>query len=169
VFSSPIEPYWHGDSPIPLVFNESINFFTQNAQAAAVLSYGLLWLADGPVKPVQGPMYSVRATSAVALVAATWVNGALTFSQALPYGTYQVVGMRARGTNLLAARLVFPGAFNRPGVPACNTIGGLDFDTARYGQMGVFGQFDSTVPPTVDCLGDTDASQTYVFDLIKIK
>ncbi len=169
IFGSPIEPYWHGDSPIPLTVNESLNFFTQNAQVAAVLSYGLWWLADGPVKPVQGPIFSVRATAAVALVAASWVNGPLVFSQALPYGQYQVVGMRARGTNLLAARLVFPGAFNRPGVPGVNAIGGLDFDTARYGYMGVFGQFDSTVPPTVDCLGDTDAAQTFILDLIKVK
>jgi hypothetical protein len=169
VFGSPIEPYWHGDSPIPLAANESLNFFSQNAQVAAVLAYCLLWLADGPVKAVQGSIYSVRCTSAIALVAATWVNGNLVFGQALPYGQYQVVGFRARGTNLLAARLVFPGAVNRPGVPACNVIGGLDFDNARYGYMGVFGQFDSTVPPTVDCLGDTDAAQTYDLDLIKIK
>ncbi len=169
VFGSPIEPYWRGSRPIPLVVNESLNLFVQNAQAAAVLHYGLVWLADGPVAPVTGNVFSIRATSTVALVAATWVNGPLVFTQVLPYGQYQVVGMRARGTNLAAARLVFPGAFNRPGVPACNVIGGLDFDDARFGNMGVFGQFDSTVPPTVDCLGDTDAAQTYVFDLIKVK
>lgn len=169
VFGSPIEPYWRGDQPFDLVVNESLNFFTQNAQAAAVLSYGLIWLADGPVKPVQGNAFSIRATSAVALVAATWVNGPLVFGQVLPYGTYAVVGMRARGTNLLAARLVFPGAFNRPGVPGVNVIGGLDYDFARYGDMGIFGQFDSTVPPTVDCLGDTDAAQTFIFDLVKVK
>jgi hypothetical protein len=35
--------------------------------------------------------------------------------------------------------------------------------------MGVFGQFDNTTPPTVDFLGDTDAAQTGIFDLIKVK
>lgn len=169
VFGSPIEPYWHGDSPIPVVVNESLNFFTQNAQAAAVLSYGLWWLADGPVKPVTGAMYSIRATGSATLVAAAWVNTGIVFSQSLPYGTYQVVGFRARGTNLAAARIAFVGAVNRPGVPAVNAIGGLDFDNGRYGYMGVFGQFDSTVPPTVDCLGDTDTTQVFDFDLIRVK
>lgn len=169
VFGSPIEPYWHGDSPIPLVVNESINFFSQNAQAAGVLAYCLLWLADGPVKPVSGSVYTIRATTAIALAAATWVNGPLVFAQSLPYGRYQIVGARARGANLTCARFLFPGAFNRPGIPACTAIGNVDFDSARYGQMGIFGEFDSTVPPTVDALGDTDVAQVYDLDLIKTK
>lgn len=169
VFGSPIEPYWHGDSPIPLVGNESLNLFIQNAQAAAVLHYGLLWLSDGPVKQTTGNIYTVRCTAAAALVAATWVNANLVFAQALPYGRYQVVGMRARSANLAAARLVFPDSQWRPGVPAVNTIGGLDFDNGRYGFMGVLGEFDSTVPPTVDFLGDTDVAQLLDLDLIRIK
>src|SRR5207247_1836789 len=100
----------------------------------------------------KGAIYTIRATAAVALAASTWVNGALTFSQALPYGTYQVVGMRARGANLAAARLVFVGQPFRPGVAGVNALGNVDPFHFRYGNMGVFGQFDSTVPPTVDCL-----------------
>jgi hypothetical protein len=169
VFGSPIEPYWHGDSPIPLMGNESLNLFVQNAQAAAVLHYGLLWLSDGPVKTTTGNIYTVRCTAAGALVAATWVNANLVFAQALPYGRYQVVGMRARSANLAAARLVFPDSQWRPGVPAVNTIGGLDFDNGRYGFMGVFGEFDSTVPPTIDLLGDTDVAQFVDLDLIRTK
>lgn len=169
VFGSPPEQALHPGSPIPLVPNESLNFAFNSNPAAGVDHYGLVWLADGPQQPVAGPIYTVRATAAVTLAAGKWVNGNLTFGQTLPAGSYQVVGMRARGTNLVAARLVFVGAPFRPGVPAVNALGDLDTYWNRYGAMGVFGQFDSTTPPTVDCLGITDAAQTFEFDLIRVK
>lgn len=162
-------PLIHRDAPIPLMANEALNFAMQSNGAGVNMHIGGVILADGPMQPVTGPMYSVRATAACALVASTWVNGILTFGQVLPYGTYQIVGMRARGANLFAARLVFPGSPWRPGVFGVSAIGGMENEYARFGRMGVFGIFDSTVPPTVDCLGDTDAAQTFIFDLIKIK
>lgn len=169
VFGSLPEQLVHNDAPIPVVGNESLNFFAQATGGAATENYGLIWLADGAQKEVVGPIYSVRATSAVQLAANTWVNGNLTFAQTLPTGTYQVVGMRARGTNLVAARLVFVGAPFRPGVAAVNAIGNVDPYQFRFGNMGVFGQFDNTTPPTVDCLGVTDAAQVYDFDFIRVK
>lgn len=169
VFGSFPEQLIHPDSPIPVVGNESLNFFAQATGGAATQNYGLAWLADGPQPVVKGAMYTVRTTSAVTLAAATWVNGNLTFSQTLPAGTYQVVGMRARGTNLVAARLVFPGSPWRPGVAAVNAIGNVDPYQFRFGNMGVWGQFENTTPPTVDCLGVTDTAQTYALDLIKVK
>lgn len=169
VFGSFPEQLIHPDSPIPVVANESLNFNAQATGGAATLNYGLCWLADGPQQPAKGAMFTVRATAGVTLAAGTWVNGNLTFSQTLPAGTYQVVGMRARGTNLVAARLVFPGYQWRPGVAACNAIGNVDPWHFRWGNMGVFGQFENTTPPTVDCLGVTDSAQTFYFDLIKVK
>lgn len=154
---------------IPLVPDESLNAFVQSDPAAPALHYILAWLADGPLQPVKGNIYTIRATSAIALVANTWQNGALVFSQVLPAGNYSVVGMRARGANLVAARLVFVGGTYRPGVPGVSAIGGLDNEYQRFGGMGVFGNFDNTTPPTIDCLGDTDAAQFYEFDLIKNK
>lgn len=162
-------PLIHRESPIPLQANEALNMAMQSNGAGANMHIGLAWLSDGPLQPVTGPVYSVRATAAVALAASAWVNGILTFGQVLPYGTYQIVGMRARGANLAAARLVFPGQAWRPGVAGVSAIGGMENEYARFGRMGVFGIFDSTVPPTVDCLGDTDNAQTFIFDLIKIK
>jgi hypothetical protein len=161
--------YMHEDCPIALDGDESLNLFVQSDPAAAAIHYGLVWLADGALKPVNGPIYSVRWTAAAALVAGTWVNAPIVFSQVLPAGSYQVVGMRARGANLLAARLVFVGGGFRPGVPGVSAIGSIDDDLTRYGGMGVFGQFDNTTPPTIDFLGDTDAAQTGILDLIKVK
>ncbi len=168
VFGSLPEQLIHPDTPIAVQANESLNMAMQ-WNAAAILAYGLVWLADGPQQPAKGSIYTVRGTGAAALVASTWVNTAITFSQTLPYGTYQVVGMRARGTNLAAARLVFIGQAFRPGVSGVNTVGNVDPWHFRWGNMGVFGQFDTTTPPTVDCMGDTDAAQVFEFDLIRVK
>lgn len=169
VFGSFPEQLIHPDSPIPVVANESLNFNAQATGGAATQNYGLVWLADGPQAAVKGSIYSLRATAGITLAADTWVNGNLTFAQTLPAGTYQVVGMRARGTNLVAARLVFIGGMWRPGVPAVNAIGNVDPYAFRYGNMGVWGQFDNTTPPTVDCLGVTDVTQTFDLDIIRIK
>lgn len=167
--SSPQAEYMHGDDPVPLVGDESLNFFVQSDPAAAAIHYGLVWLADGPLKPISAPIYSVRWTAAAALAAGAWVNAPIVFSQVLPAGSYQIVGMRARSANLIAARCVFVGGGFRPGIGAVQAVSAADFKYSRFGQMGVFGQFDNTTPPTVDFLGDTDVAQFGIFDLIKVK
>lgn len=165
VFGSLPDAFIHGDSPIPIKAGENLEFGVLSDPAAAAIHYGLVWLSDGALKPVSGPTYSVRFTTAITLVAGVWVLGVPTFSQQLPVGRYNVVGLRARGTNLVAARLVIPGALWRPGVPAVNAIGNFDGLWARYGAMGVLGQFDTTTLFQIEALGDTDASQIYDLDL----
>lgn len=168
VFGSPPEQAFHPDSPNPLTPDEALNFAVVET-AGAIVCHGLIFLADGPQQPVTGNIFTVQATGASALAAGAWVNSNLTFAQVLPAGTYQVVGMRARGANLVAARLVFPEQVARPGVLAVNAIGDLDPWTARYGRTGVFGEFPHTNPPTIDCLGTVDGAQTVLLDLIKVR
>lgn len=168
VFGAPPEVLFHGESPIPLTPDEALNFaFLSNPAAAAVL-YGLVWLADGPQSPVSGRMFSVRATATITEVAGTWVNGDLTFAQTLPAGTYQVIGMRARAADAVAARLIFPEQVARPGVPIVNAIGDADPTAFRFGKCGVFGEFPHTNPPTVDILGGTGAAQYFILDLLRV-
>lgn len=152
-------------TPLSLNANEPLDFFIQNG--AAVMNRGLIMLSDGPVRPVQGKIYTVRATGAATLVTGTWVNTALTFGQALPAGHYQVVGFRAVGTNLVAARIFFTGSPWRPGTYAANVSNDNEWPDFRYGNLGVWGEFDNTTPPSVDCLGVTDTAQEFEFDLIK--
>ncbi len=168
VFGSPPEVLFHPLAPITVVADEPVNFALESDPAAAEDHYGLIWFGDGPQQPVPGNIFSVRATSALTLVGGTWINGTLLFGQTLPLGRYTIVGMRARGTNLVAARLVFVGGAFRPGVPAVNVLGDLDPPVFRYGRHGAFGVFHSNTPPTVDCLGVTDTSQDYVFDLLQV-
>ena len=158
----------HPENPIPVLADEALNLQINSDAASALGEYGLVWLSDGQQSKVTGQMYSIGGSSAVTLSAGTWVNGSLSFSQTLPVGRYQIVGMRARGTNLVAARLNFVGGTMRPGVPAINALGDKDTGAFRYGNMGVFGEFDSITPPTIDCLGATDSAQDYIFDLIKV-
>jgi hypothetical protein len=169
VWGNPSEINLWPDAPVPLVANESLNAFVQSDPAAPVVHEAFVWLSDGAQSPVTGNIFTIRATAAITLVAGTWVNGNLTFNQVLPSGRYSVVGMRARGANLVAARLVFPGLAVRPGVLAVNTIGGVDPYWPRFGRMGAWGEFDNTVPPTLDALGVTDTAQTVLLDLIQVK
>lgn len=160
---------WHADNPRNLTVAEALNFAIAATGGAAAANYGLVWLADGPTKPTTGAIISVRATAAVTLSAGAWVNGSLTFNSVLPAGTYQVVGMYAEGANLVAARLVFPGGVFRPGVPGNTALTGNLFPQFRNGYSGVFGQFDTNQPPTLDALGATDTAQSLILDLIKTK
>lgn len=166
-----------GDSPqvsldpaivTPLLGDESLRLAINSDDAGAVKEYGLVWFSDGPRSKSTGSIFPVRATSVVSLSAGEWVNGPLIFGQSLPYGDYDIVGMRAVGANLIAARLVFTGLSNRPGVAAVSDIDYHDKESFRWGSMGVFGRFNSNTPPRVDCLGVTDTSQVFIFDLIKV-
>lgn len=152
-------------TPLQLVTNESINFMIQNG--GAVMNRGLLIMADAPVSPVKGKIFSVRATGAASLVTASWVNTSLTFGQVLPAGHYQLVGLRAIGANLVAARVFFVGGQWRPGTYACNVGDNNEWPDFRYGNTGVWGEFDNTTPPSIDCLGITDTAQEFILDLIK--
>lgn len=167
VFGSPPEAVLFPETPVKLVADEGLQLVANTDNAGAAVHWGLAWFGDGPQQQVKGNIFTVRATAAITLAAGSWVNGALTFSQTLPAGKYQVVGMRARGTNLVAARLVFVGGAFRPGVPAINAVGDTDNWYQRYGRMGVWGEFQNTTPPTLDALGVTDTAQTVFLDLIK--
>jgi hypothetical protein len=152
-------------APFPLVVNEPLDVFVQNG--AAVMNRAFIWLGDGPVKPVTGKIYTVRATATASLVTASWVNSTLTFQQTLPAGHYQVVGFRAWSANGCAARVFFVGSPWRPGALMVNAEANNEDFYLRYGNIGVWGEFDNTVPPTVDFMGITDTAEVVYFDLIK--
>lgn len=168
VLGSPPEALFHPRSPIALVADEAININMLSDPAAAVEHVAGIWLSEGPIQPVDGNIVTVRATSAVAQTVSGWVGGALTFSQTLPAGKYQIVGWVARSTDGILARLVFPGGRWRPGVPVINAIGDRVLREQRYGNLGVFGEFEHLLPPEVEMFGGVAAAQVHLFDLIKV-
>lgn len=159
------------DNPVPLVVNEGLNYFDDASSAATAGQHGaVVFLSDGSRTPVvKSKIFTMRATATITLVKSTWVNGALTFGQTLPVGKYDVVGLRAEGTGLLAARINFigPSAVTRPGCPAQATSQVSDVIAFRMGRLGVWGTFDSTTPPSIDCLGVTGTTQVFYFDLVQ--
>ncbi len=155
-------------SPIPLVGDEDMQWINNSDAGGAVAEYGFVWYSSGPIQPVSGRIHTIRATSAITAVAGTWVAGALTFNEALPFGRYAIVGMRCHGPTTIAGRLVFVGPGWRPGVIAVADKESPDNPLCRFGNMGVYGEFDSVAPPTVEIIGSAGTAQIFHFDVIKI-
>ena len=163
--------YPHFDSPIPLDVNEGVEALVNKPADGAAVGTILAWLADNPLTPVIGEIFTVRVTATITSIVGTWANGNLTFSQTLPVGRYAIVGanMLETGGDLIAFRFVVAGYGWRAGGLACNNYGSRPHDRQRYGGMGVWCEFDSTTPPTLDILAYAAASQSVVgyIDLIK--
>lgn len=161
-------------SPIILVKDEALSADVAEDSGGADTEDVFAWLADGAVAPVAGEIFSLQVSSAVTLVPNAWTNGALTFDQQLPVGSYQIVGASFQSANLIAFRFVFAGFLWRPGGVARDTnAGGLvtfaDPPGQRRGGWGVWGQFAHNTPPTVDFMSaGADTSEVGVLDLIKV-
>jgi len=155
-------------SPLELVPSEKLNFKVKNGGSAG--AWGVVFLADAIPTPVSGKIFTVKATSSTTCTANKWTSGTLTFSQDLPAGRYQVVGMRAKSANIVAARLMFVGQVWRAGC-----IGVRSYDAEydrmfRYGNLGVFGEFEFDQPPQIEFLATSgDTSEEVWLDLIQIR
>lgn len=164
-----VGPMW-GTLRIPQ--NDEFGIEVSRAGAGAADSFAGIWYAPGRTPAPQGPIITMRATATIVLTVGTWVAGALTFDQSLPYGRYAVVGMTAIVGDAMFARLAFPGQTQyRPGVPVVEAYGSyVNPQVFRMGAFGLFGQFDSTAQPLVEVLGHTAGSEAgvYLLDLIKI-
>lgn len=170
----PADPHhiclWSAGLP-DLATNEGLDAIVNTDPAAPQIHSVIVWLADQAPTPIApAEIFTIRATSATALVAGAWTTvQALTFDDALPVGRYSIVGMRAQSANMLAARIVAPGAPWRPGVLGCNTITHRESYSFRYGRVGEFVQFDEVTLFAVEALsGAADATQIYHFDVVKI-
>jgi len=154
-------------APKPIGGGEALNLLVSADAAAKIV--GLVWFTDAAISPVTGEIFTVKATASETLSAYEWTNGALTFTESLPSGRYQVVGMAAKSAGLIAARLVFPGYAWRPGCIGCDGYNEKPLREMRLGRFGVWGEFDHDLPPTVDFLSlSADTSEEVWLDLIKI-
>jgi hypothetical protein len=153
-------------SPIPLKQVEALQFQVLSDPASATGQYGFVWLSDGAIAPVSGAIRRVRATASITLSAGTWVNGSLTFPVSLKAGRYQVVGMKAVGTGLIAVRLVFPGMAWRPGCIGVPDVKSISSPIFEAGEFGVLGEFVHSSPPTLDAVGASGSSQQIFLDVI---
>jgi len=160
----------HPDLPIDLTPGEGLEAMVKSNPASAEVHSVVVFLADGAIAPVTGVIHPVKFTTAITETVGVWKNGAITFSQTLPVGRYQIVGAAMWGTSGVAFRFVLKGDGHRPGFICHGTEGNRGNKYQRHGRMGVWGEFDSSVPPSVDWLAmaTSGSAQTGVMDLIKI-
>lgn len=127
-----------------------------------------LWFSFGSAPIPASPIYRLRFTATITAVVGSWVTGALTPDTTLPQGTYSVVGMDAFGTNLVFARLIFPGSFFRPGVLCRNATSGVAWPGWADGRMGVYGSFKSVNLPNLEILASgANTAQTVFLDVVR--
>lgn len=159
------------DNPLSLVTNEGLDFYSELSSGATppIVGYGVVFLSDTAPTPAKGQMVRVKATAAIAQSASAWVSGPLTFSQTLPVGTYDIVGMRVVSADGVVARLIFIGASSvtRPGCPVAAAYNTAVPAVFEKGGMGIYGSFNSTNPPSLEILGGAAAVQEVYLDLIK--
>lgn len=136
---------------------------------AATCYYGL-WLGSGYPARARGECRSLKATAGVTLSTSQWNSGTLSFSDnPLPAGKYRILGAMGYGANLLFGRFVFPDSNYRPGFLAQQLVSEYSWDWFRYGNMGAWGEFYNTAPPSMEFLGyGAGSSQTIIVDLEKI-
>lgn len=155
-------------SPLVLDEGEAYNVEVHSDTTAAARQWILSWFCDNVPAEVDGGAFVIRATGATTLGVGAWTTVAITFDQSLPVGNYDVVGFRARSSNLYAARIIFPEQGPRPGVIGCNASSDISWGPQRRGGLGVFGTFNSNNPPQVECLaGVADTAEVFEFDLVK--
>jgi len=157
--------------PLPLAVGESVNYETDGgAGAGAGQQTGIILLSNGPVVTVEASMRTIRATATIAGPEAVWASGVLTFSEDLPTGNYQVVGARCEMDSAGAFRLIFVAGGPRPGALAVPNDEGGDLMGARLGGWGMWGQFDTNQPPTLEVLALSAATtgQVLYLDILRV-
>jgi hypothetical protein len=164
----PVNLWW--DNGPPILQNDQTNFVVSRAGAGAADCTGLFWVGKETPGKARGDIRTIRATASITRVANQWVEGSLTLTDTLPSGRYAVVGAVFLGTNLLAGRFIFPDRVMRPGTIAQQALGEYGWDQFRWGNMGTWGEFESTAVPTIQIIGyGANTSQTVYIDVIKIR
>ena len=157
------------DNPLILEQSEKLNVLVDNGGNAED-NLVLVWLSDSKNAPVKGEIHRIKATASKTLTSYAWTNGAITFEQTLPAGRYAVVGMRAKSTSLIAARLVFVGESWRPGVLGQKAYSDDRPKIFEKGNLGTFGEFEFDQPPTIDFLASAaDTSEEVWLDLVQVR
>lgn len=160
--------YWGPNGARPKDADEVSVEYT-HSDAGAQVGWALMWWRFGHKAWTPGIQYRLRYTAAITAVVGSWVSGALAFDQTLPSGIYQIQGMDAFGTNLLGARLAFPGGGWRPGVLAHNTLSTVPRQEFVDGSLGVFGEFDSVNPPQLEVYAEAaNSAQEGFLDVVRL-
>jgi hypothetical protein len=162
-----VEFFHHPLSLNPIDENQML--FTTSGAAAQV--YIGAWFGDGNWNVPQGDLFTIKLTASVTTVAQAWASGALTFATGLPSGRYAVVGMSCTGANGLFARLIFPNQVWRPGALCGTAQNFINSRYTRWGNLGVWGEFETFAIPQLEVYGNGAATSTFtcLLDIIRVR
>jgi hypothetical protein len=169
---SPARLVDYRDTPVVLVPSEQLTAEILSDPAAAQIQWVLVWFADGPIALKTGKILTARGTVANALVAGVWTLNTLTFDDQLYRGRYQIVGFRPVSTTMIASRIIVPSQAWRPGAIGAANVSDVSGDIFRYGNMGIYGEFEDIDNIQVESLStaaDGAAVQQYFVDLIQVR
>jgi hypothetical protein len=163
----------------PLQFNsgEPIRPLVSDS-AGGVRQYVLACWTDRNFNAPAGDMYTIRCTTTGTAVANAWTDmGTLAPDDALMGGRYSIIGMELFAAGGVGGRLIFPGAPQpgavvqaRPGVLVPVANGGQHSRYFRYGRLGVYGEFESFVPPNLEALFTAATATPEVYlDIVQIR
>lgn len=160
-------------SPISVATNDNlgVDVITDGGTAGQVYVVAVIGSGDQQELDLRGKtVIPVRYTGTTTLNANAWTSVALTADQALAPGTYIIVGMRYVGATAIAARLIIPGYGFRPGCIGTSALNKPDVGAPsrfRNGKLGMWGSFDSTAVPNVECFASAgDTAEDIIFDLM---
>jgi hypothetical protein len=143
------------EQPLTLRGLEEITMLVTQTGGAAqqvVAVAGLMW-QQIPAPP--GNIWTLRGTSVGPAVINVWTQIAVTWFNALPTGTYAVVGMEAFSATNIASRLILENQVPRPGVLGITALANFPnqiFRGSSYSDLGVWGQFHNYNMPLVEVL-----------------
>ena len=157
-------------NPIPLETNEALNAMATVSEVHADQdNFAGVSLSDGPVAVVHGDIRTMVIESTITSTQKTWVATDLTLAQDLPVGRYAIVGAECRANQHGIFRLIGVGQDNRPGgwITASNDV--MSSMSQRFGNMGVWMEFDQLQPPRLEmCLNVTGSWYSLKLDLMQL-
>jgi len=157
------------NGPLVVKVGESLLAYEQHITSTERVYIAAL-LADKVPTPIAAPFRTVQLTGSTTLVADTWSNCLMTFTDQLPFGNYDVVGARVEGATPVFFRLAVPGLGYRPGGPCL--IDAVSDDVGverlfRFGNYGTWFTFNSMQQMTLELLATAaDTAQTLYLDIV---
>lgn len=165
-----VKPVDLSRNPIPIMTNEAMNaLMTVSEVHTDVDNFVGVSLSDGPLAPVTGDIRTMVIEASITATQKTWVSGDLTLPVDLPVGRYQVVGAMCRSNYPGIFRLIPVGEDYRPGglIDAGDKL--MDCLSQRFGNMGVWCEFDQLTPPKIEvCMNVTGSWYSLKLDLIRV-
>lgn len=143
------------EQPLQLKGLEELTMLVTQTGGAAqqvVAVAGLMWQ---PFPAPPGNIWTLRGTSSSIATINVWTQITVTWFNALPTGTFAVVGMEAFSTTNIASRLILENQVPRPGVLGITALTNFPnqiFRGSSYSDLGVWGQFHNYNMPLVEVL-----------------